>query len=254
MRRAPISRYVMKKDPFGVFSLSVYWRSDLVQVPRYSRLPENLIITKEQSFLSQIFAEIQTFIYLLGDRLCPVGHKNPPQQLMVHFPPPQSSQKNPITAVFGDQQDYSVSKEKQSRPICCPSAAGVTSCNEVPYFSLPPLSPLLHLPLYFAFLSFCLFFLFCFYGVFFSIEFSLNPLLLCAFTRVIPPETCRWSTCAESGYLTAENREESLWVVVTFGDAAFSAHLLTLSYPRPPPPLPPPLGDVAQRRRRIEST
>lgn len=88
MRRAPISRYVMKKDPFGVFSLSVYWRSDLVQVPRYSRLPENLIITKQQSFLSQIFAEIQTFIYLLGDRLCPVGHKNPPQQLMVHFPPP----------------------------------------------------------------------------------------------------------------------------------------------------------------------
>lgn len=86
MRRAPISRYVMKKDPFRVFSLSVYWRRDLVEGPRYSRLHENLIITKQQSFLSQIFAEIQTFIYLLGDRLCPVGHKNPPQQLMVHFP------------------------------------------------------------------------------------------------------------------------------------------------------------------------
>lgn len=143
--------------------------------------------------------------------------------------------------MFGDQQDYSVSKEKQSRPICCPSAAGVTSCNEVPYFSLPPLSPLLHLPLYFAFLSLCLFFLFCFYGFFFPIEFSLNPLLLCAFTRVIPPETCRWSTCAESGYLTAENREESLWVVVTFGERCIFgslAHSFVPPTPSSPPPAP----------------
>lgn len=145
MRRAPISRYMIKKDSFRVFSLSVYSLGVCAELKKRPGTGTQVLTSLwecnyckiKEFFLSQIFAEIQTFIYLLGYRHCPVGHKNPPQQLMGH-PPLRSSQKNPITAVFGDQQDYSVSKEKQSGLICCPSLAGVTSCNEVPYFSLPP--------------------------------------------------------------------------------------------------------------------
>lgn len=92
--------------------------------------------------------------------------------------PPRSSQKNPITAVFGDQQDYSVSKEKQSGPICCPSLAGVTSCNEVPDFCLPSLSPHLRLLLLFSISlpqPFLLVLVFLIFFFFFKLFFHLFP-------------------------------------------------------------------------------
>lgn len=54
--------------------------------------------------------------------------------------------------------------------------------------------------------------------------------------------------------LTAEYREESLWVVVTFGERCIFGSLAHSFVPPTPSSPPPPLGDVAQRRRRIEST
>lgn len=106
--------------------------------------------------------------------------------------------------MFGDQQDYSVSEEKQSGPICCPSLAGVTSCNEVPYFSPPSLSPHLHLLLLFS-ISLLLPFLPVLVYIFFKSFFLKNHPSVLHFLHpasracVIPPQAYGWRTCAESG-------------------------------------------------------
>lgn len=69
---------------------------------------------------------IQAFIYFLGNHLGPVVWRQKKEQQFIglFF---WSFQKNPITAVFGDQRDYSVSKKKQSEPIWFPALAEDTS-------------------------------------------------------------------------------------------------------------------------------
>lgn len=145
------------------------------------------------------------------------------------FPPP-SPQKNPITAVFGDQQDYSVSKEKQSGPICCPSAAGVTSCNKS-LISPSHLYLLRYIPHYFLKnFSPCAFF----------------PLLFFPFTSCVlfhqKPVGGAHAQRAAIFRRAAENREETLWVVVTFEERsifASLAHSLLPPLPSSHPPLLP---------------
>lgn len=159
MRHAQISRYIIKKDPFWVFCPSCGVCAEQKKRPATGTQVLTSVwecnYCKIKKFIISDLSRNPNFDQSLCYRHCPVGHKDPSQQLMRT---PRSSQKNPITAVFGDQQDYSVSKEKQSGPICCPSLAGVTFCNK----SL--ISPsLLYLLtyiayLYLAFLS-CLFFL-----------------------------------------------------------------------------------------------
>lgn len=113
--------------------------------------------------------------------------------------PTRSSQKNPITAVFGDQRDYSVSKEKQSGPICCPSLAGVTSCNEVPYFSLPSLSPHLHFLLLVRISLHLPFLLVLFFGIFFF-----------NYPSILSPSCILHWCCPTTGLWVAHMRRERL--------------------------------------------
>lgn len=160
-------------------------------------------------------------------------------------PPLRSSQKNPITAVFGDQQDYSVSKEKQSGLICCPSLAGVTSCNEVPYFSLPPFfisSPTSPTVIWHfsppAFPSRPGFF------TSFFFKWSFHPFL----SLSCIPRSCCSTTSLWVAHMRRERLSFSLMLKTAqrpcgcwwpLENAAFSPHLLTPSYEAPPPLLPP---------------
>lgn len=125
--------------------------------------------------------------------------------------PPRSSQKNPITAVFGDQQDYSVSKEKQSGPICCPSAAGVTSCNKS-LISPPHLYLLRYIPhYYFEFLSFCLFSCPVFFFYLFFKKFSFSSLPVCYSTRDLWVAHMRRERLSFASLLKTEKRPCGWW-------------------------------------------
>lgn len=166
MRRAQILRYMIKKDPFQVFSLGIYSlgvcaepKKNSVQVPRSTRHSQNVIIAKLRRFFIADLCRNPNF--LLSFRLSSLSSWTQKSSRAVNGTPPPSDHPRRIQL----QQCLEISKitvylRKNNQGL---SAAHLWQESRPVMKSL--ISPsLLYLLTYtpyccLAFLSFCFFFL-----------------------------------------------------------------------------------------------